>query len=94
MENILLMFGPSQDPSKLTDKDKAQQLELGPMSGESKWARVPEQIGIRNLSKVQKIVEKSKNQKYKMSGESKCPWGNWPACPSNNIVEKSQKKIP
>ena len=37
-----------QDPSKLTDKDKAQQLELGPMSGESKWkARVPEQIGIR-----------------------------------------------
>merc|ERR1719242_1493454 len=24
-----------QDPSKLTDKDKAQQLELGPMSGES-----------------------------------------------------------
>ena len=25
-----------QDPSKLTDKDKAQQLELGPMSGESK----------------------------------------------------------
>ena len=56
LKNYLLIVPPSQDPSKLTDKDKAQQLELGPMSGESKWARVPEQIGIR-LS-VQNVVEK------------------------------------
>ena len=54
--HLLIAAHPSQDPSKLTDKDKAQQLELGPMSGESKWARVPEQIGIR-LS-VQNVVEK------------------------------------
>ena len=56
LKSHLLITLISQDPSKLTDKDKAQQLELGPMSGESKWARVPEQIGIR-LS-VQNVVEK------------------------------------